>query len=146
MTHMPELLALARLPNVAVKATGVPGYSAEAYPFPAMQDYVRQVFDAFGPDRMFWGSDISKMPCPWRQCVTTFTEELPWLRGRRSGAGDGTCGAGVVGVGVTGRSLFTPWARPIQRALLGGLHEETQSGCLRWPRRSAPTGGAGSSR
>lgn len=81
MTHMPELLQLARLPNVAVKATGVPGYSAEAYPFPAMQDYVRQVFDAFGPDRMFWGSDISKMPCPWRQCVTMFTEELPWLRG-----------------------------------------------------------------
>lgn len=81
MTHMPELLKLARLPNVAVKATGVPGYSAEAYPFPAMQGYVRQVFDAFGPDRMFWGSDISKMPCPWRQCVTMFTEELPWLRG-----------------------------------------------------------------
>jgi hypothetical protein len=22
------------------------------------------------------------MPCPWRQCVTLFTEELPWLRGR----------------------------------------------------------------
>ena len=81
MTHMPALLNLARLPNVAVKATGVPGYSAEAYPFPAMQDYVRQVFDAFGPDRMFWGSDISKMPCPWRECVTMFTEEMPWLGG-----------------------------------------------------------------
>jgi hypothetical protein len=22
------------------------------------------------------------MPCTWRQCVTLFTEELPWLRGR----------------------------------------------------------------
>jgi hypothetical protein len=22
------------------------------------------------------------MPCPWRQCVTLFTEELPWLAGR----------------------------------------------------------------
>jgi hypothetical protein len=22
------------------------------------------------------------MPCSWRQCVTLFTEELPWLTGR----------------------------------------------------------------
>lgn len=81
MTHMPELLALAKLPNVAVKATGAPGYSSEAYPFPAMHTYLRQIFDAFGPDRTFWGTDISKMPCSWRECVTMFTEELPWLSG-----------------------------------------------------------------
>jgi predicted TIM-barrel fold metal-dependent hydrolase len=82
MTHIPELLALAKLPNVAVKATGAPGYSAEAYPYPAMQNYLRQIFDAFGPDRVFWGTDITKMPCSWRQCATMFTEELPWLKGR----------------------------------------------------------------
>jgi len=82
MTHLPQLLALAKHPNVAVKATGVPHYASEAYPFPALQPYLRQVFDAFGPDRMFWGTDITKMPCSWRQCVTMFTEELPWLRGR----------------------------------------------------------------
>ncbi len=81
MAHMPELLKLARRPNVAIKVTGAPGYSAESYPFPVMQGYVRQVFDAFGPDRTFWGTDISKMPCSWRECVTMFTEELPWLRG-----------------------------------------------------------------
>ena len=81
MTHMPQLLALARFPNVAVKATGAPGYSAEPYPFPTMQFYLRQIFDAFGPRRMFWGTDITKMPCSWRQCVTMFTEELPWLAG-----------------------------------------------------------------
>ena len=60
MTHMPALLALAKHPNVAVKATGLPGYSAEPYPFPTMQGYLRQVFDAFGPDRVFWGTDITK--------------------------------------------------------------------------------------
>ena len=64
MTHMPLLLALAKLPNVAVKATGAPGYSAEPYPFPTMQTYLRQIYDAFGPHRMFWGTDITKMPCP----------------------------------------------------------------------------------
>jgi predicted TIM-barrel fold metal-dependent hydrolase len=79
MTHMPALLALAKHPNVAVKATGAPGYSSEAYPFPTMQTFVRQIYDAFGPQRMFWGTDITKMPCSWRQCVTMFTEEMPWL-------------------------------------------------------------------
>jgi predicted TIM-barrel fold metal-dependent hydrolase len=82
MTHMPQLLALAKFPNVAVKATGAPGYSAEAYPHPIMQGYLREIFDAFGPNRMFWGTDITKMPCSWRQCATMFTEELPWLKGR----------------------------------------------------------------
>ena len=28
---------------------------------------------------MFWGTDITKMPCSWLQCVTMFTGELPWL-------------------------------------------------------------------
>lgn len=81
MTYMPELLKLARFPNVAVKATGAPGYSSEAYPFPKMHTWLKQIYDGFGPHRMFWGTDITKMPCSWRQCVTMFTEELPWLSG-----------------------------------------------------------------
>ncbi|MEQ1880817.1 MAG: amidohydrolase family protein [Burkholderiales bacterium] len=79
MTHIPELLALARHPNVAVKATGAPGYSSECYPFPAMHIYLRQIYDSFGPHRMFWGTDITKMLVSWRKCITLFTEELPWL-------------------------------------------------------------------
>ena len=79
MTHIPELLKLARHPNIGVKATGAPGYSSENYPFPAMQTYLRQIYEAFGPDRMFWGTDISKMPCSWRECVTMFTEASDWL-------------------------------------------------------------------
>ena len=79
MEHMPQLIKLARFPNVAVKATGIPGYSAEPWPYPIMTSYVRQVFDAFGPERVFWGTDITKMPCSWRQCVTMFTEQMPWF-------------------------------------------------------------------
>jgi hypothetical protein len=44
--------------------------------------YLRQIFEAFGPERSFWGTDITRMPCSYRQCVTMFTEELPWLGGR----------------------------------------------------------------
>jgi len=77
--NLPELLALARYPNVAVKATGAPSYSSKPYPYRNIQPYLHQIYDAFGPDRMFWGTDITRMPCSWRQCLTLFTEELPWL-------------------------------------------------------------------
>jgi predicted TIM-barrel fold metal-dependent hydrolase len=79
--NLPRLLALARHPNVAVKATGQAGYALDAYPFPSIHDALHRVFDAFGPRRMFWGTDITRMHCTWHQCVTLFTEELPWLKG-----------------------------------------------------------------
>ncbi|MEI7712008.1 MAG: amidohydrolase family protein [Rhodospirillales bacterium] len=93
MTHIPRLLALAKLPNVAVKATGAPGYSAEAYPFPKMLDYLHRIYDAFGPERMFWGTDITKMPCSWEKCVSMFTDNMPWLNAndKRLIMGDALC-------------------------------------------------------
>lgn len=93
MTHIPELLALAKYPNVAVKATGAPGYCSGPFPFTSMHVYLRQIYDAFGPNRMFWGTDISKMPCSWKQCVSMFTEELGWLNedDKRLIMGDALC-------------------------------------------------------
>ncbi len=79
--HLDELVALAKLPNVAVKATGAPHYSTQDYPFRNIHDGLHRIFDAFGPKRLFWGTDITRMPCSYRQCVTFFTEELPWLKG-----------------------------------------------------------------
>jgi predicted TIM-barrel fold metal-dependent hydrolase len=80
--NLPQMLALAKHPNIAIKATGAPSYSARPYPFRDIHDKLRQIFDAFGPTRMFWGTDLTRMPCSYRQCVTLFTEELPWLSGR----------------------------------------------------------------
>ena len=76
---LPELINLARFPNVAVKASGAPSYSSQSYPFANIHDHLHRIYDAFGPDRMFWGTDITRMPCSWKQCVTLFTEELSWL-------------------------------------------------------------------
>jgi L-fuconolactonase len=76
-----DLIALARLPNVAVKASALPFSSTEPYPFPALHPYIRRTFDAFGPHRMFWGSDWTRLPCTWQQALTIFTEELSWLTG-----------------------------------------------------------------
>jgi predicted TIM-barrel fold metal-dependent hydrolase len=77
-----ELLSLAKLPNVAVKATGAPAYSSAPYPYRNIHDGLKRIFDAFGPERFFWGTDITRMPCSYRQCVTMFTEEMKWLQGR----------------------------------------------------------------
>ncbi|MCC6534129.1 MAG: amidohydrolase [Burkholderiales bacterium] len=76
------MLALAQHPNVAVKMSGAPSYSSAPYPYRNIHGYLRRIFEAFGPERCFWGTDITRMPCSYRQCVTMFTEELPWLQGR----------------------------------------------------------------
>jgi predicted TIM-barrel fold metal-dependent hydrolase len=77
-----EMLALAKLPNVAVKLSGAPSTSSEPYPYRNIHGYLQQIVETFGPDRCFWGTDITRMPIPYRQCVTMFTEEMPWLKGR----------------------------------------------------------------
>ena len=74
-----QLLALAKFPNVAVKASALPCYSDEAFPYTGLQPYVRRVIDAFGPRRVFWGTDLSRLPCTYRQGIEMFTEHMKWL-------------------------------------------------------------------
>lgn len=73
------VLALARLPNVAVKATSLPSYSAGGRPWADVTPYLRRLFDAFGAERLFWGSDLSRLPCPYGELVDFFRTDLPWL-------------------------------------------------------------------
>ena len=77
-----DMLALAKYPNIGVKLSGAPSYSSQPYPYKNIHGYLKQIFETFGPDRCFWGTDITRMPISYRQCVTMFTEELPWLKGR----------------------------------------------------------------
>jgi predicted TIM-barrel fold metal-dependent hydrolase len=85
-----EVIKLARLSNLAVKVSALPCYVEEPYPFPTLHPIVRRVVDAFGPRRCFWGTDLSHLTCPYKQCVTLFTEELKslspeeleWIMGR----------------------------------------------------------------
>ena len=74
-----KLLAIAKRPNVAAKASALPCFSSDVYPYRALHPYIRQVYDAFGPQRVFWGADLSRSPISYRQQVTMFTEEIPWL-------------------------------------------------------------------
>ena len=73
------LAKFALMKNIGVKASCLPCYVAEPYPFPTLHPQIRRVVDAFGPQRIFWGTDLSQMPCSYRQAVTLFTEELDFL-------------------------------------------------------------------
>lgn len=73
------VLALARRPNVAIKASALPCYTKDSYPYRRLHPHLKRVYDAFGPRRIFWGTDLSRLPCTYRQAITMFTEEIPWL-------------------------------------------------------------------
>jgi L-fuconolactonase len=77
-----ELIALARHANVSVKATALPCAATDSFPYPSLHDHIRAAFEAFGPHRFFWGTDLTQLPCSYSDAVNLFTQELPWLHGR----------------------------------------------------------------
>jgi predicted TIM-barrel fold metal-dependent hydrolase len=80
-TAVDQAVALAKYPNVSVKLSGALGNSLEPYPFRDMATYVQRLFDAYGPQRCYWGTDITNSfaKASYRQRVTHFTEELSFL-------------------------------------------------------------------
>jgi L-fuconolactonase len=80
--HLPELLALARHPNVHVKMAAVGDCALDPYPFRSLDGILRQVIDSFGPARVLWASDLSRLRHPYRQCVSHLRDETPWLTAR----------------------------------------------------------------
>jgi predicted TIM-barrel fold metal-dependent hydrolase len=76
-----QTVALAKYPNVSVKLSASPGISRQPYPFRDVTVYVQRVFDAYGPQRSYWGTDLTNSfaKASYRQRVTHFTEELSFL-------------------------------------------------------------------
>ena len=85
-----RILPLAKRPNVMVKVSALPAYTSAPYPFLPLLPYVQKIYDAFGPRRMFWGTDLARMPCTYEQAIRFFTAEIPcfseedkeWIMGR----------------------------------------------------------------
>jgi predicted TIM-barrel fold metal-dependent hydrolase len=75
--------SLAKHPNVHVKLTLVPVFSTAPYPYKNIQPCIKQLLDAYGPRRCFWGTDASAMlqrtSCSYEQCVKLFTEEMDFI-------------------------------------------------------------------
>ena len=73
------VLPLAKYDNVAVKATCLPRNVSEGYPFPSLHDRIQRVVDAYSPRRVFWGSDLTGLPCSYDEARRLFTDELDFL-------------------------------------------------------------------
>jgi predicted TIM-barrel fold metal-dependent hydrolase len=76
-----QTVALAKYPNISAKVSSSPGLSREPYPFRDVTVHLKRVFDAYGPQRSYWGTDMtnSYAKASYRQRVTQFTEELNFL-------------------------------------------------------------------
>jgi predicted TIM-barrel fold metal-dependent hydrolase len=71
----------AKYSNVAVKLSAVPGFSSESYPFKDMTPHLKRLIEAYGPQRCFWGTDLTHQrgQYAYREYVTQFYEELSFL-------------------------------------------------------------------
>jgi len=76
-----QTVALAKYPNVSVKLSASPALSREPYPFRDVAMHIKRVFEAYGPQRSYWGTDLtnSYAKASYRQRISHFTEELPFL-------------------------------------------------------------------
>ena len=61
-----KVVALAALPNVAIKISGACTLSAKPYPYEDIWDPVCRIIDAYGVDRCLWGTD-------WTRAVALLT-------------------------------------------------------------------------
>ena len=74
-----DLHALARYPGVAVKVSSLPNFSSQPYPFANLHPHIRAIYDHFGPRRMFWGSDATRLASTYGENIRLFTEALDFL-------------------------------------------------------------------
>lgn len=72
--QLPELLACAAQPNVAVKLSGVATLSWQPFPYAEVWPHVHELLTAFGPERVMWGSDATRA-----EGVATYEQGLRWL-------------------------------------------------------------------
>ena len=73
------LLPLARHANVAVKASALTCFVTGNYPYPQIVEAVYELVAVFGANRVFWGSDLSRLPCSYEQYIGLFLREMPGL-------------------------------------------------------------------
>ena len=77
--ELADVCRLARYPNVAVKASALPCHSTMPYPFRDLYPYLRRIYDAYGPRRLMWGADLSRLTSTYRECLDHFREGLDFL-------------------------------------------------------------------
>lgn len=79
-------------PNIYVKVSAVPGYSTHPYPYENINKYVLEMVEKMGPERCFWGTDLTRLMghgLTYKDTIEHFTkhmglseEQLDWIMGR----------------------------------------------------------------
>jgi predicted TIM-barrel fold metal-dependent hydrolase len=75
-----DVLALATFPNAYVKIANVPELSRRPFPYDDLTSRLREIYDAFGPGRVIWGSNYppSKAAATYAHSVR-YVDEIPFM-------------------------------------------------------------------
>jgi predicted TIM-barrel fold metal-dependent hydrolase len=71
------LVALAKFPHVKIKVSAFYALGARRPPHEELSPLIHRVYDAFGPQRMMWGSD-----CPYQIRDETYEDSISLIRDR----------------------------------------------------------------
>ena len=76
-----KLLTLAQFPRVYTKISHTWSISDEPYPYRDTWDLVKAVYDAFGPNRIMWGTDwpVSKSKIEYGKTLTLVRDEMDFF-------------------------------------------------------------------
>jgi predicted TIM-barrel fold metal-dependent hydrolase len=76
-----DTASLAKFPNVSVKLSSAVLMSKEPWPYKDLNPHIKRLFEAFGPRRSYWGTDLTNSfaKASYRQRITHFTEALDFM-------------------------------------------------------------------
>ena len=76
-----RLLEFGRYEHVFMKASAFPVASNEDFPYGDVHIWVRMALNAFGKDRLMWGTDYPHIvdQCGYDRGLAVVAEEMPWL-------------------------------------------------------------------
>ena len=79
--ELKKLLALARYKRVVVKLSHLWSLSHGAYPYRDTHAQVRRLYDAFGPERLMWGTDWPGVEpyCGYGRALALFRDEIKFF-------------------------------------------------------------------
>jgi len=79
--ELDKLLALARYPRVFVKLSHLWLLSREPYPYRDTHTQVRRLYDAFGPQRLMWGTDWPAVEsyCEYGRALALYRDEIKFF-------------------------------------------------------------------
>lgn len=79
--ELPKLIALQRYPKVFVKVSHTWSLSKQPYPYKDSQTQVKRLYDAFGPQRLMWGTDwpLVENHCGYARALAMVRDEMDFL-------------------------------------------------------------------